>query len=102
MTSVFVALKSTPGGIRTPNPRFRRPMLYPVELRVRAVLLASEIQGSLADAATDFKGFGTQYKSSWTSESALGGQLGHRLLWNVEIGRNILHVVMIVQRFNQL
>ena len=24
---------STPGGIRTPNPRFRRPMLYPVELR---------------------------------------------------------------------
>ena len=26
--------KSTPGGIRTPNPRFRRPMLYPVELRV--------------------------------------------------------------------
>jgi hypothetical protein len=25
---------STPGGIRTPNPRFRRPMLCPVELRV--------------------------------------------------------------------
>src|SRR5438128_961415 len=25
----------TPGGIRTPNPRFRRPMLCPVELRVR-------------------------------------------------------------------
>ncbi len=24
---------STPGGIRTPNPRFRRPMLYPIELR---------------------------------------------------------------------
>ena|GEM_PF-4825813 len=28
--------KSTPGGIRTPNPRFRRPMLYPVELRMRS------------------------------------------------------------------
>lgn len=26
---------STPGGIRTPNPRFRRPMLYPIELRTR-------------------------------------------------------------------
>src|SRR5437660_1408428 len=24
---------STPGGARTPNLRFRRPMLYPVELR---------------------------------------------------------------------
>ena len=30
---VFLA-RSTPGGIRTPNPRFRRPMLYPVELRI--------------------------------------------------------------------
>ena len=27
-------LENTPEGIRTPNPRFRRPMLYPVELRV--------------------------------------------------------------------
>jgi hypothetical protein len=26
---------STPGGIRTPNPRFRRPMLCPVELRAQ-------------------------------------------------------------------
>ena len=26
--------KSTPGGIRTPNPRFRRPMRYPVVPRV--------------------------------------------------------------------
>jgi hypothetical protein len=26
---------STPGGIRTPNLRFRRPLLYPVELRAR-------------------------------------------------------------------
>jgi hypothetical protein len=25
--------RSTPEGIRTPNPRFRRPMLYPIELR---------------------------------------------------------------------
>ena len=28
-------LASTPGGIRTPNLRFRRPLLYPVELRAR-------------------------------------------------------------------
>ncbi len=28
-------MSSTPEGIRTPNPRFRRPMLYPVELRAR-------------------------------------------------------------------
>ena len=27
-------IHAAPGGIRTPNPRFRRPMLYPVELRV--------------------------------------------------------------------
>ena len=27
--------KNAPGGIRTPNPRFRRPMLYPIELQVR-------------------------------------------------------------------
>jgi hypothetical protein len=28
-----VGTKSAPGEARTPNPRFRRPMLYPVELR---------------------------------------------------------------------
>ena len=28
---------STPGGTRTPNPRFRRPMLYPIELRVQVL-----------------------------------------------------------------
>ncbi len=28
-------LTSTPGGTRTPNPRFRRPMLYPIELRTQ-------------------------------------------------------------------
>ncbi len=27
--------RSTPGGSRTPNPRLRRPMLYPIELRMR-------------------------------------------------------------------
>lgn len=32
----FVVIhKSTPGRIRTYNPRFRRPMLYPIEPRVR-------------------------------------------------------------------
>ncbi len=30
-----VPRQSTPGGTRTPNPRFRRPMLYPIELRVQ-------------------------------------------------------------------
>ena len=32
---VFVAydFASTPGGIRTPNPRFRRPMRYPIAPR---------------------------------------------------------------------
>jgi hypothetical protein len=33
---------STPGGIRTPNPRFRRPMLYPVELRTQRITIATE------------------------------------------------------------
>lgn len=28
---------STPGGTRTPNPWFRRPMLYPIELRTHAL-----------------------------------------------------------------
>ncbi len=34
------------GGIRTPNPRFRRPMLYPIELRVRVrrILFHAHIQ----------------------------------------------------------
>ena len=27
---------SAPGGTRTPNPRFRRPMLYPIELRAQS------------------------------------------------------------------
>ncbi len=30
-----------PGGIRTPNPRFRRPMLYPVELQTLSRILKS-------------------------------------------------------------
>ena len=29
---------NTSGGSRTPNPRFRRPMLYPIELRTPVVL----------------------------------------------------------------
>ncbi len=28
---------SAPGGTRTPNPRFRRPMLYPIELRAQTI-----------------------------------------------------------------
>jgi hypothetical protein len=33
----FAGLTITPGGIRTPNPRFRRPMLCPVELRAQVI-----------------------------------------------------------------
>ena len=32
-------LKNTPGGIRTPNPRFRRPMRYPVAHRARVYVV---------------------------------------------------------------
>jgi len=32
---VSQCFSSTPGEARTPNPRFRRPMLYPIELRAR-------------------------------------------------------------------
>jgi len=38
--------KSAPGGVRTPNPRFRRPMLYPIELRMQCGHLAEFIGGS--------------------------------------------------------
>ena len=31
----FLNPTSTPGGIRTPNPRFRRPMRYPIAPRAR-------------------------------------------------------------------
>jgi hypothetical protein len=34
-------LISTHGGTRTPNPRFRRPMLYPIELRTRRTGIVS-------------------------------------------------------------
>ena len=33
-----IGLRSRLGGIRTPNPRFRRPMLYPIELRTRTLV----------------------------------------------------------------
>jgi hypothetical protein len=35
------SLSGGPGGARTPNPRFRRPMLYPVELRGREINVAN-------------------------------------------------------------
>src|SRR5262245_22324552 len=34
LTEMMPSRSSAPGGTRTPNPRFRRPMLYPIELRV--------------------------------------------------------------------
>ncbi len=51
--------KSTPGGIRTPNPRFRRPMLYPVELRVHHQISAQCIApaGHYQDAVANSKRF---------------------------------------------
>ena len=36
-------IKSTPGGIRTPNPRIRSPMLYPIEPRVHMVYLYRDL-----------------------------------------------------------
>ncbi len=36
-TSFEMIEENALGGARTPNPRFRRPMLYPIELRVLAV-----------------------------------------------------------------
>ena len=40
-----------PGGIRTPDPRLRRPMLYPPELRARAWIIAS--YGTLSNPRGD-------------------------------------------------
>jgi hypothetical protein len=34
---------TTPEGIRTPNPRFRRPMLYPIELRVHCSAVSQDM-----------------------------------------------------------
>ena len=31
-----------PGGIRTPDPRFRRPLFYPAELRADLQMVAAE------------------------------------------------------------
>ena len=36
-----------PEGIRTPDPRLRRPMLYPAELRVRVLQIASSLYPKL-------------------------------------------------------
>ena len=36
----------TPGGTRTPNPRFRRPMLYPVELRAHVCFFEADYVSS--------------------------------------------------------
>ena len=45
--SVFsvVALSSAPEVSRTPNPRLRRPMLYPVELRAQEKVTRNNVQG---------------------------------------------------------
>jgi hypothetical protein len=37
----FPKLTITPGGIRTPNLRFRRPLLYPVELQAQVIHIFS-------------------------------------------------------------
>ena len=34
-----LALQIVPEGIRTPDPRLRRPLLYPTELQVQAVVV---------------------------------------------------------------
>ena len=64
-----------PGGIRTPNPRFRRPMLYPIELRVRDVATTdfrrravSRLRGRVASRLTALREEGM-----WFGEEATGG-----------------------------
>ena len=34
----MVGIKGAPGEARTPNPWFRRPMLYPIELRAQHLI----------------------------------------------------------------
>lgn len=41
ITGIFYG---APGGIRTPDPRFRRPMLYPAELLVRKCFMVVVIK----------------------------------------------------------
>ena len=41
---------SEPGGIRTPDPRLRRPLLYPAELRTHPTKLFCEASNSPAQA----------------------------------------------------
>ena len=50
----------TPGGIRTPNPRFRRPMLCPVELRALSNFPATDTQHRLNRSPPDRTGCGPQ------------------------------------------
>ena len=39
----YARRNGAPEGIRTPDPRLRRPMLYPAELRVRVLQIASSL-----------------------------------------------------------
>ena len=48
-------LLSTPEWIRTTNPRFRRPMLYPVELRVQSVTSTFHKFGDFIKDSSNFK-----------------------------------------------
>src|SRR5262249_5323114 len=48
----------TPGGTRTPNLRFRRPLLYPVELRALAITKPRDTIVVLAD----FSGVGNSFR----------------------------------------
>jgi hypothetical protein len=50
-------MSNTPEGTRTPNPRFRRPVLYPVELRAQAITLAS-----MANVIVGFVGGATGFE----------------------------------------
>gem|GEM_PF-5242038 len=44
--SYGLRVTSAPGGTRTPNPRFRRPMLYPIELRAQLPLPTCRFDGN--------------------------------------------------------
>ncbi len=51
------ALKRTPEGTRTPDPRFRKPTLYPAELPRLIFLTSCKYRSSIYKAKIYFKEF---------------------------------------------
>ena len=68
-------INGAPGGSRTPNPRIRNPMLYPVELRVRGGLPNSVYAGSLVFRNCRFGCAPRKRVDHTTSSRSLGTQM---------------------------